>query len=1371
MRHPYPYPSLRRGAGRALLAAALGSALLSTARADYASEVLSENPLVYYRFNDGVTVDDAPTPEINLGNLGTPGNGNLSDSFVRQATGALTASADKAGSVVGTGMSVPYNAALNNQGSFSAEIWVKPSLADIPALTCVMSSFHENNAATVAARQGWLVYQGAAADGFQFRNYNMNGSTFAFDLKSGPGVVAGAWHHLVVTWNDTTKVGKIYVNGVLKNTSAVVVPVAPATRAFEANVDLPYTIGSRSDGAFGWTGGVDEPAYYSTALTDAQVLAHYSNGISASPPQTYNSLVQSDTPVGYWRMNNAFVPRTPPVAANSGTLGTSANAGYIGGSKNTTTGPGTASGFPGFGANNSTASFATANGFVTSGTSLLNNRPTFTLMGWVKRGAVHSPRGGYFGQNDVLEFGDAGTGTQVEVYSITSGQTLVGYPFLDDEWGFITYVGDGTKVTLYFNGVQASTTNSVVTSYGTSAFNFNIGGGGVFAPTGDFFRGEIDEVALFDKAITPGRVKQLFDAAKTGVAPELVETFPFVTPTGDIPEGQPYSLTVDPSGTPPLTYQWKLNGTNIPGATSKTYTVPAAVAHTPITEPFLYSVQVSSGANSTVSDETAVYVTAALKWTSTDPTNPGDWDINNSVNWKTYSGGVASKFFDTTYAVVFDDTASGAEVELIEDVTPNGIVFNNSTAKNYTFTGPWILGSLPQTSLIKNGTGTVEFANDIVYVDKVLLNEGTLRVGNGANGLLTPVTAVTVTGGELEINQAPASLYDSPTTLAGGRISFIGSGNLDTTATAIISGPGNELFNRAGTVVVNSPNTVAGTVTIASGTVAFDGSQEANRLAAGKVITVNPGATMEVRGVNALPTGLNSVKPSLTGATLRVVSGGSAAASAAQSHAHLHTLNLNGSSVVMDFSGTSSAYGNESFQLNGDIVVSGTTPSSIVFGPMATTGNSGLAPSIDVTHFITVPDVAAGPDLTINAEIENAETATPAVAVLAKAGNGTLRLAGGFSHLFSGTTRIDAGTLEATGTIVGPLVIGASGTIAPGTVGTTDTFGAGSITYGGDYRCDLSGATSDQISSNGSITLSPGAHITFSVLSTPTAQYYEIAKCTGAITGPLPATTGLPPGYSLSIVSNSLVLGQSGVSFSPMLTKINGGIPATLASENLNSTNGGLTVSTPVTAETDWAYSPGSWRSNGQATGFGADNTSYLIAPAYTLTKSGVVSLSFTHRYSFEIDFDGGAVDVSLNGGPFVRVQGMAFSQNPYNGALGDVGHSLAFGAAFVGNSAGHPAFITSICKLTAGEPGDTVQVRFAAAYDNNTVGNLVPAGWEIDDLQFTEGGSGGALLDWPLGTIQYSDTLQAPWTDIPGTGPIFIDTTLVPKRFFRLKP
>lgn len=1353
------------------MAAVLSSSMLPAARADYEAEILSENPVVYYRFDDGVTVDSLdPTVGTNLGSLAAAGNGAFVGNATRGVAGAVAGdNAIEFAQInpldinfVGS-MNVPNNAALNpshtGTNPFTVECWVKPKNSVSTLLSPV------NSMSFTTGRAGYLIYQNAGT--WQLRLGNKSSTTAAIVLDGGT-VTPGVWQHLAFTYSGGTNgTATLYVNGVAVG-SAVAGGVG-----YEANDNAPFVIGATSAPNRTFDGVVDEVAFHPSSLSAARLLARVNE--RTANPAGYQAHVLADSPAGYWRLNEApFVAPPPPVAVNAGSLGATADGAYYAGSKNASGGPSPSSGFLGFGATNSSLGLAAANGHV--GTPYnLNALTSYTVMGWVKRGALKSTRGGYFGQNDKLEFGDAGGGTQIEAWTGGSGSLYAPYAAADDQWAFITYVADGSTNRLYVDGVQAVAVAGGVG--GTSAFNFNVGGGGIFNATGDYFLGEIDEVAVFDKAVTPGRVKQLFDAALGNVAPGLVSTFPSVSPPGEIPEGLAYTLSIDPTGTPPFTYQWKVNGVDIPLATERTYTVPAAAANSPNPlDPFVYTVVVTNDTDSVTSDPTDVYVTPTLRWTSTDPTNPGKWDFNTlspaALNWEKFTGGAASAYTDD-FAVLFDDSATATAVELTQDLVPKGVIFDNST-KDYTTSGPYLISTPFGGKLIKNGTGTVEIGNDILNVDTVTVNDGVLRIGNGTTGEMTAITVASVAGGELQIHHASGTPFETATSVTGGLLSFGGPGDFSTSQTANITGSGNVLFEGTGTIVVAGPNLVAGSVTIESGTVAFDGNQQGNRLAAGKVITVNPGAIMEIRGVNALPTGLTSVSPNLNQATLKVVTGFSVGAPAAGSHAHLGTIVLDGSSIVCAYSGSGGVFGGESFQLNGNLTVTGSAPSTIGNDPSANAGSSGIALSSDNaasnTHTFSVANVAAGPDLIITTELENAETATTGDAILAKTGPGTLQLAGGIAHSFSGTTQVNEGTLEATGSVAGALVVGSSGTIAPGTA--AGIFAAGATTLAGTYACEIDGAVADKLVVNGNLTLSPGAQIALSVLGGGvTAPVYELISCSGTISGPLPSATGVPVGYSVARFSNMIVLVQNGLSFSPSLMLVPGSVSTPLDSEDFDATDGGFTVTPVITPETDWTYTAGSWRANGQATGFGSDNSSFLVSPPFTLTKSGFVSLSFAHRHSFEADYDGGAVDVSLNDGAWVRVSTVSFSQNPYNGTLGNVDHMLRNGPAFVGNSAGHPAFITSVCKLVAGEAGDTVKFRFISATDNNTVGDLTPVGWEIDGLSLTEGESGGATLSWPLGVMQYSDTLQAPWTDIPGAGPVFIDTTLAPKRFFRLKP
>lgn len=1322
------------------------------AGADYASEILSENPLAYYRFNDSVATDDLDrTVAENLGSLGDAGDGAFAGTNTRGIAGAVAGNncvAFSNGAAASTAyigsVDIPNNPALNpshtGTNPFTVECWVKPN-TNTSTLLCALSSMKS----TATSRAGFLIYQNAAT--WQLRLGN-NASATANVLNGGT-VTAGQWQHLAAAYSGGTNgTMTLYVNGA--SVGSMVLPGA----GYEANDTAPFLIGAFSVPARTFDGAIDEVAFFAAELSAARIQARYAE--ATANPAGYEAHVLADAPVGYWRLNEvAFVPRTPPVATNAGTLGTAADGAYYAGSKNTNTGPDSAGGFLGFGTGNSALSLQTANGHVGTTVSMLNNRANFTVCGWLKRGANKSTNGGYFGQNDLFEMGDS-AGTAIAAWNPTSGTVQAPYTIADDTWGFVAVTGDATSTKLYVNGALVG--NIGAPNLGTSTYFFNIGGL-IWAPTGQYFRGDIDEVAVFDKALSAGRIQQLYDTALGNVAPTA--GMPTVTPGTLIPEGQSYTLTVDPAGTPPFTYQWKRDGVDINGAIGKSYTVTSATVQTPVTAPFEYTVAITNaGGTYTTTPALEVFVTPGLVWDGSHATNPSFWDVGTTANWKPLSGGAATTYTND-FSVLLNDAAVTTTVAMQGDVEPQGTVFNNS-AKDYTFTGEFGIGG--GGGMVKNGTGVVELLNSNYLTGPTVVNNGVLKVGNGTSGTLGTATAITINGGALHLNDAPASTFTNTVTIgAAGQLAFKGTGDT-TLAGGIISGAGSELFDRNGLVLVNRSNLIS-TATIASGEVAFTGNQEANRLANGAAITVGPNATMTVRGVNALPTAERSVNPTLNQGTLKVTSGDG-------SHLHLGNITLNGGTILFDnFGGT--AYNNESFQLNGGILVTGTVPSAITNGTGANSANSGVA--LKGTKTITVEDVTNSPaaDLLVSAELENTDDN---VSALTKAGPGTLYLANAISHTYSGATTVNQGTLLATGSVAGPLVIESAGTIAPGD--GIGTFTAGATTLSGRYVCDIVGNASDRLQVNGNVTLNAGSVIDLNAVN-PNASVYTIASYTGTLTNNgTPTVTGMPAGYSLVLAFNSILIAQGGVSFSPVLTQVPGSVSSPLSSSDFNADNGGFTVSAAVSPQTDWTYTAGSWRSNGQADSLGSNNVSYLTSPPFALTKSGVFGLSFSHRYSFEFyepgdSFDGGVVEVSINDGAFQRVPLSSFSQNGYNGTvMTGTTISLAGQPAFIGNSAGHPAFITSICKAGVGNVGDIVRVRFMSASDNNTTGDKTPPGWEIDSYEFTEGGPGGAFISWPIGILQYSDNLLPPWTDLPGaTSPWFIDTTLAPSRFFRIKP
>jgi hypothetical protein len=74
-----------------------------------------------------------------------------------------------------------------------------------------------------------------------------------------------------------------------------------------------------------------------------------------------------------------------------------------------------------------------------------------------------------------------------------------------------------------------------------------------------------------------------FDFGLTGVRSFLAPYLIVPPHSQTVAEGSPASLSVEAGGTAPLLYQWRLAGTNLPGATNATLTWPSAAPGTAVT--------------------------------------------------------------------------------------------------------------------------------------------------------------------------------------------------------------------------------------------------------------------------------------------------------------------------------------------------------------------------------------------------------------------------------------------------------------------------------------------------------------------------------------------------------------------------------------------------------------------------------------------------------------------------------------------------------------------------------------------------------------------------------------------------------------------
>jgi hypothetical protein len=303
--------------------------------------------------------------------------------------------------------------------------------------------------------------------------------------------------------------------------------------------------------------------------------------VSNSAVVPYESKLRQLNPIAYWRLNEANGSQYSydywggNIATNE-----NVNLGIAGpvapdftGLENTNT----AGGYDGLMADTATTE------------SFMNNRAQFSIIGWFNASNTVPQRVGLFGQNDVCEFGFHGLGpdsfAQIGIWTPRAAAFLNQTNITTNVWYLVAAVGDGTNVSLTlvstnggggFQVLQASTPHAATTNYGISPFPFRIGGGGVLDTTGNFFNGSIDEVAIFDRALSSSELSELFGAALTGgLLPPGISSSP-----GSLMlyAGRTATFHVGAVGTS-LQYTWRKNGVsvsnggNLSGATTDTLTI------------------------------------------------------------------------------------------------------------------------------------------------------------------------------------------------------------------------------------------------------------------------------------------------------------------------------------------------------------------------------------------------------------------------------------------------------------------------------------------------------------------------------------------------------------------------------------------------------------------------------------------------------------------------------------------------------------------------------------------------------------------------------------------------------------------------------
>lgn len=243
----------------------------------------------------------------------------------------------------------------------------------------------------------------------------------------------------------------------------------------------------------------------------------YETGLADALEQSYATRVLQSAPAAYWRMNET----NGTTAANLGSLGGSANGIYAGRLTPGEDGPRPPQ-VAGFEPDNHAVLFNGVDSYVAGPIGLFDHVAQFTMAGWIRPTGPQPSRTGLFGQNDNIEFGFIENAT-IQLWN-QFGSITVPYPFPNGEWHHLAATGDGENLTLYFDGKLSATSPCLTADFGASGYPFNIGGGGVFDASGNPFLGEIDEVAVWLRALSESDIRGLLSdtsAAQIDFSPQI----------------------------------------------------------------------------------------------------------------------------------------------------------------------------------------------------------------------------------------------------------------------------------------------------------------------------------------------------------------------------------------------------------------------------------------------------------------------------------------------------------------------------------------------------------------------------------------------------------------------------------------------------------------------------------------------------------------------------------------------------------------------------------------------------------------------------------------------------------------------------------
>jgi hypothetical protein len=280
----------------------------------------------------------------------------------------------------------------------------------------------------------------------------------------------------------------------------------------------------------------------------------------------------TDNLAGYWKLDDATGSSTAADSSANGNLGTL--VGFVDLSSCWVTG--ITNGALNFNGDASTADLIAVPNVGTPAPAVLdfNANPAFTLAAWVKaslpqtNGAAIICKGaGGGGEQYSMDI----NGSNFRFYARDTNGAAVNLNTtvpLNGTWQHVAAVLDVTNgiMNYYVNG-QLVNVAIPPASINTNGHEVSIGNrqSGALTTYNLPFSGAIDDVRIYSRALTSADIQALY--ATGGLYPPSFASQP---QDGSVYVGEDFQFSASVGGTFPISFQWKTNGVNIPGATNST---------------------------------------------------------------------------------------------------------------------------------------------------------------------------------------------------------------------------------------------------------------------------------------------------------------------------------------------------------------------------------------------------------------------------------------------------------------------------------------------------------------------------------------------------------------------------------------------------------------------------------------------------------------------------------------------------------------------------------------------------------------------------------------------------------------------------------